>query len=256
MSGELKRFQDAFADALFGAYPGDERVARLSDQPGFSVYRNTVFKGSVDALQANFPAVARLVGEAWFRSAAAIYVRQYPPADARLVHYGGGHFADFLEGFEPARDLPYLASVARLDALWVEAHTARDEVAIDAAAVAALSAEALEAAVLRPHATARWIAFETVPAFTIWRANREGSDVPADLVWQGERALLLRAHGAVTWRPLCAAGYAFLEACAQGEPFDAAARRALDAQPDAALGNIVGELLAAGTFSAVETARR
>ena len=255
MNDALERFQDAFADALFGARPAEEDVARLRDQPGFSVYRNTVFKGCVDALQANFPAVARLVGEAWFRSAAAAYVRAHPPADARLVHYGDD-FAAFLEGFEPARDLPYLAGVARLDALWVQAHTACDDVSIDAAAVAALSAEALGQAVLRPHATARWIAFDAIPAFTIWRANREGRDIPGDLAWQGERALLLRAFGEVTWQPLGAAGYVFLEACAEGEPFDAAARRALDAQPDAALGDIVGELLAAGTFSAVKTARR
>lgn len=255
MNGALEHFQDAFVDALFGAEPGDECVVHLRDQPGFSVYRNTVFKGCVDALQANFPAVARLVGEAWFRCAAAAYVREHAPADARLVHYSAD-FADFLEGFELARDLPYLAGVARLDALWVQAHTARDDVSIDAAAVATLSAEVLGRAVLRPHATARWIAFDAMPAFTIWRANREGRDVPGDLVWRGERALLLRAFGDVTWRPLNAAGYAFLEACAAGEPFDAAAARALDAQPDAALGNVVGELLAAGTFSAAETTRR
>ncbi len=255
MNGALERFQDAFAGALFGAPFDDARVAHLHDQPGFTVYRNTVFKGCVDALQANFPAVARLVGDAWFRSAAAAYVREHAPDDARLVHYGAD-FAAFLEGFEPARGLPYLADVARLDALWVQAHTARDDVSIDAAAVATLSAEALGQAILRPHATARWIAFDTVPAFSIWSANREGRDVPADLVWQGERALLLRAFGEVTWRPLSAAGYAFLDACAEGEPFDAAATRALDAQPDVALGDLVGVLLAAGTFSAVETARR
>lgn len=255
MNGSLERFQDAFVDALFDAAPDDEQMVRLHDQPGFAVYRNTVFKGCVDALQANFPAVARLVGEPWFRSAAAAYVREHAPADARLVHYGAD-FPAFLEGFGPARDLPYLAEVARLDALWVQAHTARDDVSIDAAAVAALSAEALGQAILRPHATARWVAFDTMPAFTIWRANREGRDVPGDLVWQGERAWLLRAFGEVTWMPLSAAGYAFLDACAEGRPFDAAAACALDAQPDAALGNVVGELLAAGTFSAVETARR
>jgi len=162
-------------------------------------------------------------------------------------------FAAFLEDFEPARGMPYLAEVARLDALWVQAHTARDEEPIEAAAVATLSADVLGQALLRPHATARWIAFDRVPAFTIWRANREGRDVPDDLVWQGERALLLRAFGEVTWQPLSVAGYAFLDACAAGQPFDEAAAGALDAQPDAALGDVVGELLAAGTFSAVET---
>ena len=68
-SGALGRFQDAFAHALFA--PETEsapEVRALAAQPAFAVYRNTVMKGCIDALQANYPAVARLVGELFYES--------------------------------------------------------------------------------------------------------------------------------------------------------------------------------------------
>lgn len=250
MTGTLTQFQDAFADALFGAVPRDARVAGLLGQAGFAVYRNTVFKGCIDALQANFPAVVRLVGEEWFRATAAVYVQTSPPVDARLLNYGVD-FAGFLADFEPARELTYLADVARLDRLWVEAHVAPEDTLVEVEAIATLPAERLEQSVLRPHAAARWAWFDADPAYTIWRANREESEVPGGLVWQGEGALLSRPRGEVIWRPLSAAGYAFLEASAAQLTFEAAAQRALDAQPDADLGAIVGALLGAGAFGQI-----
>lgn len=254
MTGTLTQFQDALANALFGETPSDERVASMAAQPGFMVYRNTVFKGAVDALQANFPTVTRLVGEQWFRAAAAAYVRKSPPADARLVYYGAG-FPAFLAAQETACALPYLADVARLDRLWVEAHVAPDDALADAAAIAALSAEYLERAVLRPHAAARWVWFETMPAFTIWRANREESEVPEDLIWQAEGALLTRPRGEVIWRPLSAAGCAFLDACAEGQPFESAAQRVLERLANVDFGAMLGDLLLAGAFAEAKLPR-
>ncbi|WP_167627152.1 hypothetical protein [Paraburkholderia caballeronis] len=88
----------------------------------------------------------------------------------------------------------------------------------------------------RPHVSARWGWFGGEPASTIWRANREGLDVPDDLAWQGEGALLLRPVGSVIWRPLSAGGCAFLDACAAGDAFEPAARRALRVEADVDLG--------------------
>ena len=38
-------------------------MVSLYGQPAFAVYRNTVMKACIDALQANYPAVTRLVSE-------------------------------------------------------------------------------------------------------------------------------------------------------------------------------------------------
>lgn len=244
----LARFQDAFVAALYGRVADDALVAACAAQPAFGVYRNTVFKGAVDALAANFPSVVRLVGDAWFRAAAAVHASASPPDDARLLRYGHA-FPDFLERFEPARELPYLANVARLDLLWIEAHIAPDGPHADAASIAALPAQRLENLTLRPHASARWIWFDAQPAYTIWRANREGVELPDPLAWQAEGALLVRRDGEVIWRALSAGGRAFLDACAAGLSFEAAAQAALETQPDEDFGVLFYALVEAGALA-------
>ena len=131
----LSDFQDGLASALLpppgASVPPPAWLDALLAQPGFAVYRNTVAKGCIDALQANYPAVHALVGTDWLRAAAHAFVHQHPPTDGCLMDYGAG-FADFLEGFGPAANLPYLAAVARLDRCWTESHLAADAPALQA----------------------------------------------------------------------------------------------------------------------------
>ena len=81
---QLTTFQDGFAAALLpppGAAPAHPAwLDALLAQPGFAVYRNTVLKGCIDALQASYPTVCALVGEEWFR-AAACALNAEPGAD-------------------------------------------------------------------------------------------------------------------------------------------------------------------------------
>jgi hypothetical protein len=238
-------FQQAFAQALFAA-PGAvaPEMQALAAQPAFAVYRNTVMKGCIDTLQANFPAVARLVGEEWFRAAAAIHVAVEAPQDGRLLHYGGG-FADFLRRFEPAGELVYLPGVAQLDAFWREAHVAPDAPVADAGWVAGRDLATL---VLEPHPAARWAWFPDQPIFSIWERNRRHDAVGEELAWQGEGALLTRPHDSVQWQEIPQAGCVFLDACAEGARLADAAEEALLADPGADLAATFGILLRAGAF--------
>jgi hypothetical protein len=103
-------FHAAFAKALTGDLeclwphlePSDRTLGALA------VYRNTTIKGRIDALEANYPTVLQMVGEDWFRAAAAAFVTEQPGDTPVLVDYGAG-FPDWLAGFEPARDMTYLA---------------------------------------------------------------------------------------------------------------------------------------------------
>jgi hypothetical protein len=246
---DLAEFQSTFAAALFE--PADVRhgqLLALTAQPAFAVYRNTVMKGCVDALEANFASVARLVGSDWFRAAAARYVAAQPPDDARLLLYGSA-FADFLEAFEPARELPYLAGVARLDRCWSEAHAAA-EAATDPAFFARLSPEVLGTTRIAPHPAARWRWFADQPIFTLWSRNRTecADDDAGEITWQGEGALLTRPDGAVVWRAASRADCAFLDACVGGAPLVDAAAAALRVQPDVDLANLLAGLLRAGAL--------
>ncbi|MBK6982435.1 MAG: putative DNA-binding domain-containing protein [Betaproteobacteria bacterium] len=244
----LARFQDAFSRALLApdAAP-DEAIAGLVVQPAFAVYRNTVMKGCIDALQANFPSVARLVGEEWFRAAASVHAATALPTEASLLRYGDT-FPGFLAGFAPAAELPYLADVARLDRFWTEAHAAADEEVLDLAAIAAVGPDQLADATLHPHAAARWAWFADAPIYTIWRRNREQSDDASEFEWRGEGALLTRPGDAVRWTALSAAGCRFLDACAKGEPVATALDAALET--DAGLNPLplLSALLETGAF--------
>jgi hypothetical protein len=244
MNAALASFQQDFSRALFA---GNDALPALASQPGFAVYRNTVMKGCIDALGSNYPAIARLVGGEWFRSAAACYVRAEPPRDARLQRYGEG-FAAFLRGFEPAAALPYLAPVAQLDRCWTESHIAADARPADAAWLARLAPESLGSTPLHPHPAARWAWFDELPAYSIWQRNRSDDAVQDELVWQGEGALLTRPADAVSWSALGRGGCAFLDACAAGRPLGEAAEAALHAEAGLDLAALVSHLLQRGAL--------
>lgn len=251
----LAGFQASFVKALFEQVEnGNENenedkggASAWTRQPAFAVYRNTVMSGCIDALQANFPSVLRLVGSDWFRAAAAAYIRAQPPSDGRMLFYGET-FADFLAEFEPAVELPYLADVARLDRFWIEAHTAQDAVAVDSAWLASLPAQALGALRLLPHPSARWRCFVDLPIYSIWERNRLGLDSTDEIVWQGEGALLTRPVDAVVWQRITAGGAAFLDACAEGCLLAQAAGTALEAHPDTDIADLLSQLLSAGAL--------
>jgi len=249
----LRVFQEAFARALMpndAKVPTPHEVSQLVEQPAFAVYRNTVLKGCIDALQASYPSVARLVGEEWFRAAAAVYTRKCPPTSPVLLDYGDG-FADFLRDFPPAQQLPYLSGVAQLDRAWTEAHVAADREPVAPAAIAALTAEQLATARLRPHPAARWLNFADAPIFCIWQRNRLLLDDASDLDWVGEAALLTRPNGAVCAVRIDAAACAFLDACAAGEPLARAAMAALERDSSCDLSRMMTVLLDAGAFGAL-----
>ncbi len=257
MSLPLSNFQDTFAAALFerGAHPhtGDDAwMATLQAQPGFAVYRNTVFKACIDALQANFPTVHQWVGDEWFRAAAAVFAHTHPPTDGLLMNYGQP-FAEFLARFGPAEALPCLPALAHLDRCWTECHLGANATALDAAWLARQPAQALATVTLKPHPAARWAWCDDHPAYVLWQAHRNNTLSPDTPPWVGDGGLLTRPRDAVTWRPISRAGVAFLDACAAGLPLEAAATAALTAEPTADFAALMALLLDAGALTTHDT---
>lgn len=251
----LAAFQDAFCRALVHHdVATSPALAALAAQPGFAVYRNTTIKGCIDALQANFPAVARLTGEEWFRAAAREYVRDALPEEPSLLAYGAS-FPDFLASFPPAAELPYLADVARLDRAWTEAHVAADEPVLRADDLVGWAPDALGRSVLVPHAAARWHWSRELPAYSIWHANRAGDGGMDDVAWQGEGALLTRREHAVESMGIGVAACRFLDACSEGRTIAQALAAALDADPEADLARLVTTLADAGAFTRIVAPR-
>lgn len=252
---DVAAYQDAFAVALLAdgeqASPSPV-VERLRRQPGFAVYRNTVMKGCIDALQANFPTVERMVGEEWLRAAAGVFARGQLPSQPSLLLYGE-QFPAFLATFEPAQEVPYLADVARVDRLWTEAHVAADAPVLAAAALAALPPSAMSSFRLRLHPAARWAWCGDWPIHTLWSRNRaHDADPGAPMEWVGEGVLVTRPLGAVQVEAFGRAGAALLDACWSGLSIEGAVQCALEAQSDADLAALVRQLLQAGAFSGLQ----
>ena len=86
----------------------------IAAHEALAVHRNTAFHGLINALRLSYPTVDALVGEDFFDQAARDFVQTAPPTSAWLTGYGQ-HFAAFLAGYDPVRELPYLADVARFD---------------------------------------------------------------------------------------------------------------------------------------------
>lgn len=243
---ELLDFQDAFVEALNeGVAPLARWLAPDEGQAGLAVYRNTIVKGCVDALAANFPTVLSMVGEDWFRAAAALFAREVPPASAALLDYGEA-FPAWLERFPPADGLPYLAGIARLDRLWTEALFAAEAPVLTAGALAALPPDVLAETRLPLHPSVRFAAFQTgLPS--LWKASREGRE-DLELSETPETLLLVRRGGAVASRVIGAAETDFLRACRADLTAAEAAERAVLADPDVQLAPLFAALIADGVF--------
>lgn len=197
----------------------------------FAVYRNNVVVGLIDTLMAAYPAVARLVGVEFFRAMAKGFVTAHPPTTPIMLDYGSG-FADFIETFPPARSLPYLADVARLERAWVEAYHSAEAVALSADDLAAaIPHERFGEAVLILHPSFRLLR-SRYAIVAIWGMNVAGG-VPAPLNLEvAEDALVVRPGAEVEVRSLPALGEAeFLNAVRRGRCVSDAALEALSVNP-------------------------
>src|SRR5579871_6978782 len=91
----------------------------------YNVYRNNVTVSLIDALAAVYPAVQRITGVEFFRAMARFHVRATPPTSPLLFEYGRD-FPAFIEAYEYARGMPWLADVAKLERAWLDAYHAAD----------------------------------------------------------------------------------------------------------------------------------
>ncbi|WP_165184834.1 DNA-binding domain-containing protein [Caulobacter soli] len=249
---ELGRFQDAFVTALAGrtAAPITAWLPDDADQPpGLAVYRNTIAKGCVDALAANFPTVASLVGDDWFRAAAALFAAEHPPASAALAAYGEA-FPDWLSRFPPADDLPYLPAMAQMDRLWTTALFAPEAEPLAAEAFA-LAPDVLAAARPRLHPSLAFAGFDSgLPG--LWLAAREPEPGEMVLADDPQGVLIVRPHDTVRSRLLDRAGFAFLTAARDGASLGAAITAAAETDPAADLAALFAALIADGVFSGLD----
>jgi hypothetical protein len=222
-------FEMSFAEALLDAERPipDGVTAHNAANPTrrFAVYRNNVVAGLASALRDRFPVVEKIVGEAFFGAMARVFVVERPPRMPLLAIYGDG-FAAFIAGFEPARELPYLADVARLEAARTRAYHAADATPLDAGRFAALDAGLVGGIRVDLHPSAE-IVRSPHPIVTIWAMNSGQRALAPIEDWRGEDAIVVRPYLDVEVRILPPGGAAFLLALAKDMTLGEAAEAAV-----------------------------
>jgi hypothetical protein len=242
----LRDLQIDMLDALFerSDAPASHVLARgLAPVRRLGIYRNNMFDSLTTALAAVYPTVAALVGDGFFRFAAHEYIAAHPSRSGNL-HDFGGELPGFLERFEPARSLPYLADCARLDWAWHTAfHTCSargGDVGVTLVRLARMPDEERLAVHLGWQPAARLVA-SAFPILRIWQMNQapmpDTESAPSiDLDMGGEDVLVIQRAGEVLLERLAPAEHALLEAMSRearlGEAVEAAL--AVDAEFDVA----------------------
>ena len=246
-------FEISFAEALLGAEPTlpPGIVAHTGAVPArrFAVYRNNVMASLGAALAQRYPVIERLVGGEFFSAMARQFVMKHPPRSPLLAQYGE-EFADFIAAFEPARELPYLADVARLEAARTRAYHAEDATPLGADGFAALDAEALGDLRLQLHPSAA-ILRSPFPIVTIWAMNSGELELQPIEIGEGEDALVVRPHLDVEIRELPPGGAAFLQSLADGLPMRDAIGTALADHAGFDLTGSLAGLIGSGVVRAI-----
>ena len=248
---KLRDLQSGVRRAVLGSTRPEIIAAILGEEPQaearLNIHRHHVLHSLTEALKANFPVVCSVVDPRFFAYAADAFIRSNPPAGPCLFEYGNT-FAEFLSGFEPARGLPYLADLARLEWAAVEAKFAPDALSITAENlrhVAVLDypnlSFALDPSLRLLHAQS--------PVQKIWAAD-QGPEEPQSIDLGTEQAWLMvrRRNEVIEITSIDPATFAFITALQSGRPLAAAGEAGLAADPFFDMATALRRLLVEDAF--------
>jgi hypothetical protein len=246
-------YATAFASALIDpARPAPDAVAGPNGKAAarrYDVYRNNVMVSLIDALAAIYPAVQRITGIDFFRAMARFHVRATPPTSPLLFEYGRD-FPAFIETYEYAASMPWLADTARLERAWLDAYHAADAAPLAAETLAAIPLDRLAEAIFTPHPATRVVSSRFAAA-TIFAANRLDQPVRSIDAGTPEDALITRPDLDVVVRHLPQGGATFLTSLMSGRSLGEAAALASECSTSFDLAAGIAGMIEAGAFTTV-----
>jgi hypothetical protein len=234
----------------FAAALADPRaLSPVADARGFAVHRNNRAYGLVEAMRAQFPAVARLMGRDVFADAALAFIRQHPPRSPVMARIGAT-FADFIESAGIAQAYRFLPDVARLEYAMAIAQHAADDSVVRIEALQRIDANRLADVCFSLHASA-FVVQSAFPVVTICAENRADAEPAGNIEWRPEDALVTRPGFDVQVGILPPGGAAFVRALSHGLSLGDAAAAALEAQPEFDLALNLSGIFTAGAVTSL-----
>jgi hypothetical protein len=195
-----------------------------------AIYRNAVLANYRNALAATFPVARALTGPPFFAAAADAFALAQPSASGDLNGYGA-EFPAFLAAYPPARELPYLADVARLEWAVDDAHRATDgggDAERTLAVLAAVAADKVASLRLVLDPSCRLLR-SPYPLLRIWQLHQPGDTADPNVAFDtgADHLLVRRTGGAIVIERLPAGDHAWLRALRDGADLEHALDAAL-----------------------------
>lgn len=219
-------------------------------QKRYNVYRNNVTVSLIDSLAAIYPAVQRITGTEFFRAMARFYVRATPPLSPLLFEYGRD-FPAFIEAYEYAQDMPWLADTARVERAWLDAYHAADRPVLTAHELSSVPPNALAQLRFCAHPATR-VVRSMYPAVAIFVMNKRDGPVYPLRSGAAEDALITRPEQEVMVSRLPTGGAVFLLALLEDMPLGMAADTAFEHARDFDLPASLAQMITTGVFTTIE----
>lgn len=203
-------------------------TSQISAAGLMDIYRHNSHAALSKALELTYPVIAKLVGERFFFHSCDHYIQQHAPVTGNLDDYGDA-FPAFLSNFPPAKTLPYLPDVARLEWAFHQSAIAPYAPRLEMEAFERVPQQRYEDLLFSLHPSVKFI-FSPFPVDKIWEMNQEGADPDSTLdlaAEAGSELLLVRPDVQVAIYPLTRAEQAFLHEIQQSGGFFAAFEAAL-----------------------------
>jgi len=195
----------------------------------FAVYRNNVQSSLINALADSYPVVMALVGEEFFRAMASLYVQHFPPISPILNDYGQD-FGSFIQGFSPAASVPYLADMARLERLRINAYHAADATPLSPEQIGVYLAAPETLNTLQVHLHPSVAVLNSSHAVvSLWEAHQGEGQLEQVDPTQAEAALVLRLHWQVELFRIDIGTLVFIQSLQNDCPLELAIAYAYDA---------------------------
>ena len=226
MNTALSALQSALQDFVLHGEGSIEKHVRGTERvpvgTRLAIYVNAYRTRLMEALQSNFPVLARFMGTDEFQVLARCYIEQHEPTQ-RSVRWYGDQLARYLAVDARYREAPVLADLATWEWAMTEAFDAADAPTLKSGDLAQRAPEEWADLRLVAHPSMRRVDL-VWNAPQIWKAFQEGVAAPKPecrshpecwLLWRQELQIFFRALGpleALALQMLCA-GKNFGELC-------------------------------------------
>ncbi len=205
------------------------------------IYRGNTAANAAKAIRAAYPVVEKIVGVEFFAGLTREYRSRFPSNSGDLNEYGES-FAAFLAGFAPAKEMPYLADVARLEWQVHLAHYAADPAPFDPARLASVPPE--RQLQLRPWLHPACHVLHSIhPIARLWEVHQDAfsGEFEVDFSQGPVHALVFRPRYRVEVTRIGDAEAAFLAAALAGGTLETALAAAQSHSASFDLGRALGE---------------